>query len=274
MADPGMSDSAEPRAAGRRHHWSTFGQALKTGWRSAADFIVPPACLACQRRLGSHDALCATCWRQVSFIRHPLCDKLGIPLPFDPGGIAISAAAAAHPPLYDRVRAVAAYDGIMRDLVHHLKYYDRHDARRLLGRWLTEAGRELLADAHLIVPVPLNRFRLLSRRFNQAAILGHEISRLTGVAGDPGALVRVKRTPSQVGLTHAERQRNVRAAFAVPQRRSEARYLAGKNIVLIDDVITSGATAEACARALRRAGAARIDVLAVALVTHQASMAT
>ena len=107
--------------------------------RACADFVVPPACLACQRRLGTHDALCAACWRQIAFIRHPLCDKLGIPLPFDTGGVAISAAAAANPPAYDRARAVAAYDGVVRDLIHALKFHDRHDARRLFGRWLVAA---------------------------------------------------------------------------------------------------------------------------------------
>lgn len=249
------------------------GERLAGAARACADFVVPPVCLACQRPLGSHDSLCASCWQRITFIRPPLCDRLGIPLPYDPGGKAISAAAAAHPPLYDRARAVAVYDGVMKDLVHGFKYADRHDARRLLGRWLAETGRELLADADFVVPVPLNRTRLLSRRFNQAAILAREVSRRSGVTYAPQALLRVKRTPSQVGLTHDERKRNVRAAFKAPQRTG-ADSIDGRNIVLIDDVITTGATVDACARALKRAGAARVDVLAMALVATPASMST
>ena len=241
--------------------------------RACADFVVPPVCLACHAPLGSHDGLCARCWQQITFIRAPLCDRLGIPLPFDPGGKAISAAAAAHPPLYDRARAVALYDGVMKDLIHGFKYSDRHDARRLLGRWLAEAGRELLQDADMIVPVPLKRVRLISRRFNQSAIFAREVARRSGVTCAPQAIVRIKRTPSQVGLTHDERKRNVRAAFQVPQRTGTSS-VDGKNVVLIDDVITTGATVEACARVLRRAGAARIDVLALALVANPATMST
>jgi ComF family protein len=180
--------------------------------------------------------------------------------------------AAADPPDYDRARAVARFDGVMRRLVHDLKFRDRHDARRLFGRWLAEAGAELLFSADLIVPVPLTRGRLLSRRFNQSAILALEVSRLTGVALDPLALRRTRRTRPQVGLTRPQRRQNVAGAFAVPPAH-KAR-IAGANVVLIDDVITTGATAAACARALRRAGAARIDVLSLALVTDAAPVST
>jgi ComF family protein len=246
--------------------------ALNAGARACADFIVPPVCLACQQPVGSHSALCASCWQGITFIRPPLCDRLGIPLPFDPGGTVISAAAAAQPPLYDRARAVAIYDGVMRDLIHGFKYADRHDARRLFGRWLAEAGASLLTDADLVVPVPLNSIRLLSRRFNQAAVLAQEISARTGVTYAPQALARIKRTASQVGLTHDERRLNVRAAFAVPEPAKG--QIMGRRIVLVDDVITTGATVEACARALQRAGAARVDILALALVANPASMST
>lgn len=233
--------------------------------RWLADLVVPPVCLACQAPLAAHDALCAACWRRVSFIRSPLCDQLGIPLPYDTGGRMLSAAAMANPPPWDRARAVAGFDSVMRELIHKLKYADRHDARRLFGRWLLDAGSELLADADRLVPVPLHPTRLWQRRFNQSALLCAELSRLTGVASDPFALTRVKATPSQVGLTEAERRSNTAGAFAVT-RGAQAR-VEDKRVVLVDDVVTTGATVGACARVLRRAGAARIDVLSLALVT-------
>ena len=134
-------------------HWGKDAAgALRSVAAAVGDLIVPPVCLACHRPLSSHDCICPDCWSDIDFIRAPLCDRLGIPLPFDVGGPMISAAAAADPPDYDRARAVARFDGVMRQLVHDLKFRDRHDARRLFGRWLTEAGAELLADADVVVP--------------------------------------------------------------------------------------------------------------------------
>jgi ComF family protein len=228
---------------------------------------VPPCCLVCRAPLDSHHQLCAPCWREVSFIRPPLCDVLGIPLPFATGERMVSAAATADPPAYDRARAVAHFSGSMRALVHQFKYADRHDARALYGRWLAEAGQELLADADLVTPVPLSRLRLLSRRYNQSAILAGEVARQTGLRLDLHALKRARFKRPQVGLTRDQRRRNLAGAFLVPHRRRQA--LEGRNVLLVDDVITTGATAEACARVLKRAGAARVDVLALALVTSE-----
>jgi len=241
------------------------GDALRRMVGTITDLVVPPLCLSCHAPLASHDALCPDCWGRIDFIQPPLCDRLGLPMPFDTGGVMISAAAAADPPDYDRARAVARFDGIMRDLIHDLKFHDRHDARRLFGRWLTQAGAELLAEADMIVPVPLTRVRLVGRRFNQSAILAMEVSRLTGIESEPLALLRTRKTLPQVGLTRQQRRQNVAGAFAVATAR-KAR-IKGTKVVLIDDVITSGATAGACARALKRAGAAGVDVLALALVT-------
>ena len=178
-------------------HWGKDAAgALRSAAAAVADLVVPPLCLACHRPVSSHDAICARCWSDIDFIRAPLCDRLGIPLPFDIGGTMISAAAAADPPDYDRARAVARFDGVMRELVHDFKFRDRHDARRLFGRWLAEAGAELLADADIVVPVPLTRARLATRRFNQAAMLAQEVARLTRRRYEPLALQRIKRTQS------------------------------------------------------------------------------
>ncbi|KAB2911655.1 MAG: ComF family protein [Hyphomicrobiaceae bacterium] len=245
--------------------------ALRHALLACADLIVPPCCLVCRASLGAHHLLCGACWRDVHFIRPPLCDVMGIPLPYATGQRSISAAAAANPPAYDRARAVAHFSGSMRTLIHQFKYADRHDARTLLGRWLAEAGRELLPGIDVIIPVPMTRLRLISRRFNQAAILAKELSRHTGVPVQPQALRRTRATRTQVGLTQDQRRRNVAGAFGVPAGRRSR--LAGRNVLLVDDVITTGATAEACARALKRAGAVRVDVLALGLVTEAALVA-
>lgn len=239
--------------------------------RVTADLIVPPLCLSCRVPLGSHDALCAACWRQIRFIREPLCDRLGIPLPYDTGGRSVSAAALAHPPEWDRARAVAHFGPVMRDLIHAFKYADRHDARRLFGRWLKVAGAEVLADADMMVPVPLHRWRLLGRKFNQAQLLAGEVARLVSVPVDPFIIARLKATPSQVRLSESERRANLSGAFHVMP--SAKQRIEGANVVLIDDVITTGSTAAACARVLKRSGAARVDVLALALVTEDSRIA-
>jgi ComF family protein len=241
---------------------------LLTASRRAADLVIPPVCLACHGRIDSHNALCPKCWNGITFIRPPLCDRLGLPMPFDTGGVMISGAAAASPPVYNRARSVASYSGVMRELIHDFKFSDRHDARRLFARWLTEAGRDLLSDAHVVVPVPMARSRLLKRRYNQAALLAQDVARTSRIAFDPLALIKTRATQDQVGLTRRERQLNVSGAFAVPPQA--VPRIAGRNVVLIDDVITTGATAEAAAKALKSAGAARIDVLALALVTDEA----
>jgi ComF family protein len=190
-------------------------------------------------------------------------------LPYDTGNLSLSAAAIAAPPVYDRARAVARHSGVMRDLIHGFKYRDRHEGVALFGRWLKAAGAELLIDADLIVPVPLYRSRLWSRRFNQSAMLALAVGRLASVPVDLALLARVKRTASQVGLKPAERRRNVAGAFRVARGRS---HLRGKKIVVVDDVITTGATAESCARVLKRAGAARVDVLALARAVEPSSL--
>lgn len=233
----------------------------------AADFVLPPRCLACLAPTGSHGGLCAACWAGLPLIERPFCERLGIPFAYDHGEGMLSAEAIADPPAYGKARAAARYEGVAVDLAHRLKYGDRVDIAPLLGGLMARAGADILATADVIVPVPLHRWRLWRRRFNQSALLGLEVSRLSGVPQDPFLVARQRRTPRQVGLSRKERARNVQGAFAVPEARRPD--LKGRRVVLIDDVVTTGATVEAVARTLLRAGAGNVDVLAFARVAGQ-----
>lgn len=226
--------------------------------------LFPPTCAGCRRIVSQPGTLCGTCWRGLRLIEQPWCAVMGTPFSHEMGPGMLSADAIANPPPFDRARAAVAHAGVARRMVHGLKYGDRTDLAPWMARWMMRAGRELLADAELIVPVPLHRWRFLSRRFNQSAELGRAISLLSGIAFSPDALLRVKPTRQQVGLGQRQREDNVRGAFRVPPEREIA--VAGRRIVVVDDVYTTGATVSAVARALRRAGAARVDVLTFARV--------
>jgi len=231
---------------------------------AALDILFPPCCLSCRRAVADHHALCPACWSEISFIERPYCERLGTPFERDadqPGLISLEAAA--HPPVFHRARAAARFDGARaRGLVHRFKYHDRLELAEPLGRWMARAGAELLADADLLIPAPLHRSRLFSRRFNQAAELARVIARESAVPVDMHTLLRVKATAPQVGLTRAQRAANLSGAFRVDPARGPR--LSGQNVVLVDDVFTTGATANAAARVLLRAGAARVDLLVFA----------
>jgi len=231
--------------------------------RAALDLALPQLCAACREPVEGK-GLCPSCWSKLSFITRPYCERLGIPFVYDPGPGILSMEAIADPPAYHRARAAVRFDEISRALVHRLKYSDRLDLAPMMGRWMSQAGRDVLAEADALVPVPLHWRRLWARRFNQSAMLAATVSAESGVPIAAMALRRVKATVQQVGLTRTERAANVQGAFRVPEQGKTA--VAGRRLVLIDDVLTSGATVEGCARALLRAGAASVDVLIFARV--------
>ena len=242
------------------NHW------LRRVASGALRIVMPPLCASCGSAVAGEDSLCTACWRELHMIDRPFCERLGIPLAYDPGGEPISPAALADPPPYGRARAVCLYGDTARTLVHGLKFHDRHDMAALMSRMMARAGAELLCEADLVCPVPLHRMRLWRRRFNQSAMLAGEVGRLSDRANIPDLLLRVRATRQQIGLTHDQRRRNVAGAFQVnPAHLSLVR---GARIVLIDDVFTTGATAEACVAALLRAGAAQVDVLTFARVAE------
>jgi ComF family protein len=178
----------------------------------------------------------------------------------------LSMEAIANPPAYARARAAVRYDDVARTLVHALKYQDRTDLAPAMGRWMARAGRELLDDADVLIPVPLHWRRAWRRRFNQSGALARAIERQSGVKLAAEALRRIRPTEQQIGLSRTQRASNVQGAFKVaPDRQAQ---IAGRRVVLVDDVLTSGATADACARALLRAKAASVDVLVFARVVE------
>lgn len=235
-----------------------------------AGLVFPPCCLVCRRATAEQNALCAACWRSIRFIEQPFCERLGTPFPLDLGDSGlISPEAMAMPPVYTRARAVARYeDGVVRRLVHRLKYSDRLELAAMMGAWMARAGDELLTEADVLVPVPLYRTRLMSRRFNQSALLAKAITGRTGVPTAVDVLARIRPTPPQVGLSRTQRALNVQGAFRVTEEHGTA--IRDRAVVLVDDVVTSGATVNAACRALLRGGARQVDVLAFARVVTSA----
>ncbi|RAI42555.1 ComF family protein [Rhodoplanes roseus] len=243
---------------------ATTGAGLRAALRFAVDSVLPPLCPACSQPLTDDGAVCATCWSRLSFIARPYCERLGIPFAHDAGPGLLSPRAIAHPPAFGRSRAAVRYDDVAGSLVHALKYGDRMELAPMMGRWMAEAGRELIDAADALVPVPLHWRRLWARRFNQAAALATVMADLRGIAVLVDAMKRVRATPQQVGLTRSERASNVQSAFRVTEPGRAA--VRGRRLIVVDDVMTTGATAESCARTLLRAGAVSVDVIVFACV--------
>ncbi len=240
-----------------------------SSFRYSADLILPAVCVSCSQLITRHNLLCPRCWSGLHLITPPICERLGIPLPgYEGTGPHISMQALASEPIFARARAAAHYGGVMRRLIVRFKFEDKHEPLPLFIKLMEAAGRQLLADADCLFPVPLHRLRLLQRRFNQSALLAQGLSRATGVSVNVTALKRVRRTAAQVGLAQEARLENVARAFEISG--SGRKSVRGKRALLIDDVITTGATASACAAALLDAGASRVDVLAIALVSQGA----
>jgi ComF family protein len=207
--------------------------------------------------------LCAACWSGLTFLDGPACACCGTPFAVDAGEGSLCAACLARPPAITKARALLAYDEDSRAAILALKHADRLELVPGFARWLVRVGRPLLEDCDLIVPVPLHRGRLWLRRYNQSAELARRLASDWSRAYEPLALVRSRRTASQGEMPSARaRRRNVLSAFKV----SDPARVRGRKVLLVDDVLTTGATAEACARALRRAGAADIAVLTLARV--------
>ena len=235
---------------------------IRPAGRSLLDLILPARAFD-DGSPSQSPGLSADAWSRIAFIDGPVCDGCGAPFEHDLGEGVRCPACLARPRVFSRARAACVYDDASRDLILQLKHADRTDLSGVLSSWLGRAAAELLETADAVVPVPLHRWRLLRRRYNQAAELARPLARRFGRAYLADALVR-RRQDSQAGKSASGRRRAVAAAFFVPPGR-RAR-VEGLRILLIDDVMTTGATAEACARALLRAGARAVDLAVVARV--------
>src|SRR5262245_34179432 len=259
----------------------TGHRALRLGWRGLSsvsnviariaslgqelmDMLLPPRCVTCRDLTMGQTGLCAGCWNRLTFIDAPRCAVSGVPFPYGiEGDDLVSPAVMKAPPLYSRARGAVIYDDHSRLLVHALKYHDRHEAALPMARLMALAGRDVIAGSDVLVPVPLHRRRLWRRRYNQAALLAMRIAPLVAKPCRCQGLLRIRATAAQVGLDVRWRARNVRGAFAVnPTWQNEVN---GRRVLLIDDVLTTGATSNACAEALFTAGAAAVNVLVFAL---------
>jgi ComF family protein len=238
--------------------------ALRRLGAAVLDLVYPPVCLACGAPVAVSDALCASCFAGLRPITAPMCPRLGIPFEVSLGPEALSAEAIADPPPFDRSRAAVVYNAAARRLVSRLKYGDRPELARFLGRLMANAGGEFWADAPVLVPVPLHRLRHIHRRYNQSAELARAVGRIADLAVDPALVRRVRPTPRQVGLSATARERNVAGAFAV--HPDAIARLRGRRVVIVDDVVTTGATVKAITRVLHRAGVEKVDVLTFARV--------
>jgi len=241
------------------------GPALRRVAGVVLDALLPPRCVKCGAAASEAGALCAACWRGITFLGAPCCACCGLPFGYDLGEDALCASCLRAPPPFARARAAVRYDEASRPLILAFKHGDRLHLAPTLGGFMRRAGAALIANADVIVPVPLHWTRLFARRYNQAAVLGHVLAARGGAAVGADWLVRRRRTPSQ-GKRNAEaRRRNVAGAFALKPGRS----VAGARLLLVDDVFTTGATLGECAKVLLRAGAAQVDVLTLARTVRE-----
>src|SRR5437868_12577486 len=238
--------------------------ALRTCARSALDFALPPRCAGCGTIVAESHSFCADCWKQVEFLGEGGCATCGMPLQATESETC--GACLARPPRIARTRAAVVYGELPRGLAIRLKYGRKVAIARTMARYMAP----LVGDGadRLLVPVPLHRTRLWGRGFNQSALVARELSLRLGIATDPLALARTRRTPPLKGMSPLQRRKTVAGAFRVRDRKA----IAGKTVILIDDVLTTGSTAEACARTLKRAGAARVELVSWARVVKPSQL--
>ena len=237
---------------------------LRSGPRWALDFALPPRCAGCGAIVGEVHSFCLDCWKSIEFLGNSGCETCGTPLQATEQRTC--GACLARPPRIVRTRAAVTYDDLSRSLAIRLKYGRKVAIARTMARYMAPLVGE--GEDRMLVPVPLHRTRIWGRGFNQSALIASELSRRLGIAANPVALRRVRRTPPLKGMSPLQRRKTVAGAFLVRDKQA----IAGKTIILVDDVLTTGSTAEACARALKRGGATRVELVSWARVVRPAQL--
>ena len=230
--------------------------------RPVLDFVLPPRCAMCKLDVSEPQSLCGPCWAKVTFITDPACAACDRPFEYLVDKNALCAACVKERPLPGALRSALVYDDVSRPLLMRFKHGDGTSLAPMMAKWMALRGTDLLKDTDIMVPVPLHWSRLLARRYNQAALLCRELSFIEDASWDPHILKRTRRTASQGHLSKVQRITNVAAAFHVPER--QRAQVKEKRILLVDDVMTTGATLGACAKALLGAGARQVNGLVLA----------
>lgn len=232
---------------------------LKTAKTVGLNLLLPPLCVLCRAPVSDQGSICTSCHGKVQFLHAPWCRCCGEPFSAQLGGEAECAACIDAPPPYRSARAVAAYTAESRRLITRLKFGDDTALAKTVGRWMATVARREAMPAELVLPVPLHARRLWRRGYNQSLLLADVIAKTLSLPVEPYVLTRLRATPPQTRLTRKQRLKNVQGAFAV--REQDTATIAGKRVLLIDDVFTTGATIEACATTLLKAGAGEVHVL-------------
>ena len=243
-----------------------YWESVKNRVGQAVDIVLPPRCVVSGEIVDRQGAVSAKVWRDLHFVAAPICDCCGYPFGFEVADKTLCASCLSDPPPFKSARAALVYDDTSRDMILKFKHGDKTHAVHAFISWLKRAGAEMLPDADLIIPVPLHRWRLLKRRYNQAALIALYLARQTNALYAPDILLRQKATQTQGHLSVKDRAQNVKNAFVIPEKGIAA--LKDKKVVLVDDVYTTGATINECCKVLHKAGAGQIDVLTVARVVR------
>lgn len=228
------------------------------------DTILPPRCIVTGNPVIEQGTIDASFWSQLNFLRDPCCKRCGYPFSHEIHKDMLCPSCLIAPPQYDRHRAALAYDDHSKRLILPFKHGDRTYMTPTLGQWMMLAGRTLLDETDIILPVPLHRRRLFARRYNQAALLAQYIAKKAQLPHIPDGLLRSRATASQGFMKKEDRRRNVKNAFVLHPRHSS--ILENKKILLIDDVYTTGSTVEECTKALHKGGVTCVNVLTLARV--------